>query len=250
MKFSIITVSYDASHTIRSTIESVLSQQIEEVEYIIIDGLSKDGTIEIIRQFQDKITHWISEPDNGIYDAMNKGLSLATGDVIGILNADDFYSRPDVLDRVQQCFTQFPDIDGVYGDLVYVDQDDSNKVIRTWRSGGFSHLNFFYGWMPPHPTVFFKREVYQSVGSFNTNFRTAADYEFLLRACIKFEKRLHYIPEILVHMRAGGMSNASLKNRIKANSEDRLAWKVNGLKGSLIATLLKPLRKIGQLFIH
>lgn len=246
MKFSIITVSYDARHTIRSTIESVLSQQIEEVEYIIVDGLSKDGTIEIIRQFQEKITHWISEPDNGIYDAMNKGLSMATGDVIGILNADDFYSRPDVLDRVQQFFFQNPGIDGLYSDLVYVDQYNPSKIIRLWKAGHFNPKSFHWGWMPPHPTVFLRREVYQSVGNFNLQFRSAADYEFILRACLKFGKKLHYLPGVVVHMRAGGLSNASLKNRLKANAEDRLAWKVNRLNGGLLASVLKPFRKIIQ----
>jgi glycosyltransferase len=249
MRFSIITVCYNASKTIRTTIESILSQQNEEVEYIIIDGESKDGTIEIIRSFQNQIAYFSSEPDNGIYDAMNKGISKASGDFIGILNSDDFFAHSGVLKTVSQAFFQNPDIDGVYGDLVYVDQQNPNKVKRYWKAGYFNPKNFYWGWMPPHPTVFLRREVYQSVGSFNLKLRSAADYEFLLRACLKFGKKLHYIPEILVSMRMGGKSNASLNNRFQANVEDRLAWKVNSLKGGHLASLLKPFRKISQFFI-
>lgn len=246
MKFTIITVSYNAAKSIRDTLENVLAQQEILLEYILIDGSSNDGTLDILSEYKESITHLISEPDNGIYDAMNKGLALATGDIIGILNSDDFYCRNDVLERVQQYLIKNPTIDGVYSDLNYVDQDNPNKVIRHWKAGPYHPKNFYKGWMPPHPTVFLRREVYESVGNFNLQLKSAADYEFLLRACLKFGKKLHYLPGVVVHMRAGGMSNASLKNRLKANAEDRLAWKINGLKGGTNASILKPFGKITQ----
>jgi glycosyltransferase involved in cell wall biosynthesis len=246
MKFSIITVLFNAENTIRQTLESILVQKNVNLELIIIDGNSSDNSRQIIGEFSSHISHFVSEPDQGIYDAMNKGLSLATGDIIGILNADDFYCRPDVLERVQQIFISKPGIDGVYSDLVYVEQYKPTIFIRHWKAGPFNPKNFYWGWMPPHPTVFLKREVYQSVGNFSLQFRSAADYEFLLRACLKFGKKLHYLPGVVVHMRAGGLSNASLKNRLKANAEDRLAWKINGLNGGFLASILKPIRKIIQ----
>jgi glycosyltransferase len=246
MKISIITVCYNSQQTIADCINSIINQKVVNYEIVVIDGASKDNTIDIVNGYGNMIAKVIIEPDKGIYDAMNKGLSLATGDIIGILNSDDFYSRPDVLERVRSCFIQNSDADGVYSDLVYVDKYDKQKVIRTWKAGHFNPKNFNWGWMPPHPTVFLKREVYQSVGNFNLQFRSAADYEFLLRACLKFGKKLHYLPGVVVHMRAGGLSNASLKNRLKANAEDRLAWKVNRLNGGFLASLLKPLRKIIQ----
>lgn len=248
MKFSIITACYNSEKTIADCLDSILAQTGVSVELIIIDGASMDNTLEIVKGYGNKISQVISERDNGIYDAMNKGLSRATGDVIGILNSDDYYCRPDVLARVQQCLLQQPDADGVYSDIVYVDQQDKERVLRTWIAGSFSPRKFFYGWMPPHPGVFFKKEVYREVGYFNLQLKSAADYEFLLRACLKFGKKLAYVPGIVVHMRVGGMSNASLKNRLRANAEDRLAWRINGLKGGLLASLLKPFRKIIQFF--
>ena len=248
MKFSIITVCFNSRETISDSIDSILVQKETGLELIVIDGGSTDGTVDILKEYGNRISVLISDPDNGIYDAMNKGLSLATGDVVGILNSDDYYCRPDVLARVQQCLLQQPDADGVYSDIVYVDQQDKERVLRTWIAGTYSPGKFYYGWMPPHPGVFFKKEVYREVGYFNLQLKSAADYEFLLRACLKFGKKLAYMPGIVVHMRVGGMSNASLKNRLRANVEDRLAWEINGLKGGLLASLLKPFRKIGQFF--
>ena len=246
MKFSIITACYNSEKTIADCLNSILAQTGVLVELIIIDGASNDKTLDIIKSYGSKISKVISERDNGIYDAMNKGLSLATGDVIGILNSDDYYCRTDVLARVQQGLAQHPDADGVYSDIVYVDQANNEKVVRTWIAGSFNSRKFYYGWMPPHPGVFLKKEVYRQVGYFNLQLKSAADYEFLLRACLKFDKKLVYLPGIVVNMRVGGMSNASLKNRLRANAEDRLAWKLNRLRGGLLASLLKPFRKIVQ----
>ncbi len=249
MKVSIITVCFNSEATIDKTLKSVAIQNYPFIEHIIIDGGSTDSTIKIIAEYSLTTKRVISEPDKGIYDAMNKGLSMATGDIIGILNSDDFYCRNDVIESASRFLTNNPEFDGVYSDLVYVDRMNTNKVIRKWKAGSFNPKNFYWGWMPPHPTIFFKKEVYHSVGHFNLSFRSAADYEFLIRACIKFEKKLHYLPGTTVYMRAGGMSNANLKNRLKANAEDRLAWKVNGLKGGYLASFAKPIRKIFQ-FLH
>jgi glycosyltransferase involved in cell wall biosynthesis len=248
MKISIITVSYNSSATIRDTIESVLSQNYPDFEYILVDGNSSDNTLEIIRSYENKHIRWISEPDKGIYDAMNKGLKMATGDVIGILNSDDFYTNSDVLTKVAQAF-QTEQVDSVYSDLAYVDEHDTNKMIRYWKSGKYKEGSFLTGWMPPHPTFFVKREVYQRYNPFDVRLKSAADYELMLRFIHKFKISVAYIPEILVKMRAGGKSNASLRNRLRANREDRLAWEYNKLSPRLYTLLLKPLRKVVQYIV-
>ncbi|MCO4293126.1 glycosyltransferase [Solitalea sp. MAHUQ-68] len=245
MKVSIITVVYNNKETIDDTIKSILNQSYKNIEYIIIDGNSNDGTCEIIKSYGDKITKFISEPDKGIYDAMNKGLSLAIGDVIGILNADDFYVNNNVISKIVAAFDQ-THCDAVYSDLIYVDQFNISKQIRKWKTGKYKPGSFLNGWMPPHPTFFVRREVYEEHGLFNTLLRSAADYEIMLRFIHKHKIKLGYIPEVLVKMRAGGVSNVSLKNRLRANKEDRMAWQINGLKPYFFTTWLKPLRKISQ----
>lgn len=244
MKISIITATYNSAATVRDTLTSIASQQYNHIEHIIVDGLSKDGTLAVVQEFPH-VAKVISEKDSGIYDAMNKGIQLATGDVIGILNSDDFYNSQQVLNKVAAAFED-PGVDATYGDLQYVKQENIEVVIRTWRAGLFKKRNFYYGWMPPHPTFFVRRQVYEKAGLFNTNLRSAADYELMLRMLVKHNINARYIPEVLVKMRAGGMSNASLKNRIKANKEDLLAWKLNDLKPHFFTTWLKPARKIFQ----
>ncbi len=244
MKISIITVAYNSGKTIEDTIKSVINQNYQGIEYIIIDGGSTDNTLEIVEQYKSSIALVVSEKDKGIYDAMNKGVAVATGDIIGILNSDDFYVDTDVIGKVVHTFT--PEIDGVYGDLVYVDPIDTNKVTRTWLSGEYNQGAFFKGWMPPHPTFFVRREVYQKYGAYSLALKSAADYEFMLRVVHKNRIRLVYLNEIIVRMRAGGASNASLKNRLKANQEDRLAWKMNELKPKMFTLIRKPLSKIFQ----
>lgn len=247
MKLSIITTVLNSVTTIQNCIESVCDQN-HDVEHIIIDGGSTDGTLEIIKNYKPCLAKVISEPDEGIYDAMNKGIASAGSDVIGILNSDDFYAHPEVLSMVADIFNS-TGIDSCFGDLVYVDSIDTSKVIRKWKSGPFNERSFYWGWMPPHPTFFVRRSVYQKYGVFNLELGSAADYELMLRFLVKNKISTSYIPEVLVKMRAGGMSNASLKNRLQANSMDRKAWKVNGLKGYPWTTYLKPLRKIGQFFV-
>ena len=245
MKISIVTVAFNAESTIRDTIESVLLQDYPEVEYIVIDGASGDGTARIVQSYRDRIQRFVSEPDAGIYDAMNKGVALATGDVVGLLNADDWYSAPEVLSEVATRFQQ-PETDAVYGDLKYVSHEDPTKATRYWKAGKYQPGLFLWGWMPPHPTFFIRREFYQKYGGFRLDMGTAADYELMLRMVHKHEAKLAYVQKVLVTMRAGGVSNHSLKNRLLANKNDRRAWIVNGLRPNVITTTLKPFRKILQ----
>jgi glycosyltransferase involved in cell wall biosynthesis len=245
VKISIITVVYNGEATLRDCIESVLGQTYPHVEYIVVDGASTDGTLAVARSFGPKIATLISEPDRGIYDAMNKGIAAATGEVVGILNADDEYAHPNVLAHVAEAL-QTQSADAAYGDLLYVDPRDSSRVIRTWRAGAYRPGAFLYGWMPPHPTFFVRRTVYEQFGGFNLSLRSAADYEFMLRLVHRHGIRLAYLPEVLVHMRAGGVSNASFRNRWRANREDRRAWRLNGLRPYFFTLWWKPLRKLVQ----
>lgn len=247
MKISIITVSYNSAATIADTMQSVSGQDYPDVEYIIIDGNSTDGTLDIIMRFPT-VAKVVSEKDNGMYDAMNKGIRLATGEVIGILNSDDIYTHSSVLSDVVARFNK-KNTDTVYGDLQYVSRLNVNKIIRTWRSGSFSRRKFYYGWMPPHPAFFVRKKVYDQVGLFNNSLSSAADYELILRILCKNQFDAAYLPEILVKMRTGGKSNASLFNRIAANKEDRLAWKLNGLHPYFFTLYCKPLRKVFQFLL-
>ena len=245
MKISIITICYNSAETIEDTLRSVTSQDYADVEYVIVDGASKDNTLEIVNRYRDKITTVISEKDKGLYDALNKGIAVCTGDVIGILHSDDIYASSSVLSRVMKEFTD-PAVDGAYGDLHYVDRENTDKIIRNWKSGPYREGLFLKGWMPPHPTFFVRRELYQKFGVFTTELRSSADYELMLRFIHKNKIQLSYIPEVLVKMRVGGKSNVSWKNRIRANREDRQAWKMNGLKPGLFTLIRKPLSKIFQ----
>jgi glycosyltransferase involved in cell wall biosynthesis len=244
MRISIITVTFNSASTIRDTIESVHSQVNVEKEHIIIDGCSTDETLGIVRGYPH-ITKCISEPDQGIYHAMNKGIALASGDVIGILNSDDVYPGNHILEKVAKTFKS-SQTDALYGDLVYVDSEDTDRVVRAWKSGKYEHGDFKWGWMPPHPTFFVKRELYEKYGGFNVDMGTAADYELMLRLIHHYGANLTYIPEILVKMRSGGASNESILARLRANRNDKKAWGVNGLKPYWFTLYLKPLRKITQ----
>lgn len=245
MKLSLITVAFNSEETIEETILSVLSQKKVDLEFIIIDGGSTDSTCDIINKYSDKVDVFLSEKDNGIYDAMNKGVQLASGDIIGILNSDDVFASEDVLFKVSNAFSA-KGIDALYGDLVYVDRYDLSMVKRKWISGNYTKGDFKKGWMPPHPTFYVKRSVYEKYGLFNLEFTSAADYEIMLRFIHKHQIKLFYLPMIMVKMRQGGQSNASLSNRLKANREDKKAWLVNGLKPGPLTLVLKPLSKLGQ----
>ncbi|WP_243751599.1 glycosyltransferase family 2 protein [Niastella caeni] len=244
MKISIITATYNSAATVRDTLACIASQEYPNIEHLVVDGLSKDNTLDIVKEFPH-VAYVISEKDKGIYDAMNKGVKLATGDIIGILNSDDFYTGPTTLSKVAEAFED-PAVEAVYGDLQYVNATNVHLVTRTWKSGTFRKRSLYYGWMPPHPTFFVRRHIYEKCGLFNTTLRSAADYELMLRVLVKFDARVQYIPEVLVKMRTGGMSNASLKNRFRANKEDAMAWKLNNLKPYFFTMWLKPLRKVLQ----
>ena len=245
MKISIVTVVFNGASTLRSCIDSVLSQDYGLIEYIIVDGNSTDGTVEVVKSYGTKIHKFISEPDKGIYDAMNKGIELATGDVIGILNADDFYSSDTVISGIVKAMAT-NDAEGAYGDLEYVDAVDNGIIKRNWKSGEYKAGAFLNGWMPPHPTFFLKKSLYQRHGNFRLDMGSAADYELMLRMIHKIGIKLVYVPRVLVKMRAGGVSNSSIANRISANQNDRKAWKINGLTPHFYTLWLKPLRKILQ----
>lgn len=245
MKMSIITVCYNSASTIRDTIESVIRQSYSNIEYIIIDGKSKDHTMSIIKEYEANIQKIVSEPDNGMYDAINKGIAMSSGDIIGILNADDFYIDDKVIKDVVNQFQEL-DYEGLYADLVYVDSENTSSVKRYWKSGKYKPGRFTKGWMPPHPTFFLKRSVYQKYGAYNTTFVSAADYELMLRMIHKYKINLGYLDRIIVKMRIGGMSNSSLRNRLRANREDKRAWEINELKYKPYTFFFKPLRKLGQ----
>ncbi|MCB0410170.1 MAG: glycosyltransferase [Flavobacteriales bacterium] len=244
-KVSIITVCYNSSKTIEDTIQSVIKQTYYNIEYIIVDGLSTDNTLEIVNQYKDKITKIVSEKDNGLYDAINKGIGLASGDIIANLNSDDFYIDSNVIADVVTKMEE-DNSDTLYADLYYVDAVDTNKVTRNWVSGPYKKGMFFKGWMPPHPTFFVRKKVYDQYGKFNLELKSAADYEIMLRFIHKHECSISYLPRVIVRMRVGGVSNVSIVNRLKANREDKKAWELNGLKPKPYTLIFKPLSKILQ----
>jgi glycosyltransferase involved in cell wall biosynthesis len=245
LKISIITTTYNSASTIEQTIQSVLKQSYTHIEYIIVDGVSTDGTLDILNKYKSQISKIVSEKDKGIYDALNKGIDLATGDIIGLLHSDDFYISSGVIENVANSFNQNK-CDALYADLYYVDKDDTDKIKRKWHSGNYSEGAFLNGWMPPHPTFFVKKEIYKKYGAFDLQFTSAADYELMLRLIHKYKIKLAYLDEFIVKMRVGGKSNVTVKNRVTANLEDRKAWEVNGLKPRFYTLTLKPLRKIFQ----
>lgn len=248
MKISIITVCLNSINTIEATICSVLSQTHRNTEHIIVDGGSTDGTRELLELYQDKIDTVISGPDNGLYDAMNKGIVAASGEVIGILNSDDCYASDNVLEKVCQVFSD-QQVDTCYGDLIYTHPDNKGKTIRYWKAGPFKYSSLFYGWMPPHPSFFVRKRCYSAYGFYRTDLNTSADYELMLRFLLKHRLSAVYIADTLVNMRAGGKSNASLTKRLRAHLMDWRAWRVNGLRPYPWTIPLKPLRKIHQWFL-
>jgi glycosyltransferase involved in cell wall biosynthesis len=246
MKVSIITVSYNSISSIKATIESILSQDYPNIEYIIIDGGSRDGTIDIIESYGNQISKFTSEPDRGMYDAMNKGLHLATGDIIGILNSDDFYADKSVISNVVNTFIESGS-DSIFGDLVYVNSNNLTKVTRYYSSAHFHPKLFAYGWMPAHPTFFVKRWAYEQYGVFQTNYKIAADYELLTRFLAKHKLSYTYLPQVMVRMRTGGASTTNLMSNWVLNSEIIRACTENGIKTNWFKVLSKYFKKVFQL---
>lgn len=246
-KISIITAVRNCQQTVGMAIESVLGQDYNAIEYIVIDGMSTDGTDKVIAKYEHSISQHVREPDAGIYDALNKGLSYATGDVIGFLHADDLLAHPGVVSRIAKQFQQ-TQVDAVFGDLLYVDSKDPKQTIRYWKDQTYNANRFYFGWMPAHPTCYIRRDCYQRFGKYRDDMAISADYELLIRMMVKHKISASYIDDILVRMRVGGKSNQSWKNRRQANQEDLLAWRLNDLSAPWFLRLSKPLRKVGQFF--
>ena len=245
LKISIVTVTFNAESTIERCIQSVISQSFKNLEYIIIDGNSNDKTVEIINTYKKHLQFFVSEPDKGIYDAMNKGIKAATGDVVGILNADDFFTSENILNAVSEAFIR-QNFDIVYGDLDYINSRE--KVIRRWRSGKYFPGMFNWGWMPPHPAFYCKRALFDKLGYYSLEYGTAADYELMVRFMHKNELSAFYLNEVMVKMTVGGASNKDLTNRVKGWKFDLKAMRKNGILFPFITMFFKPVRKIVQYF--
>ena len=243
MKISIITITYNSAKTLPRALASVLGQTYSDIEHIIVDGASTDGTLELIQSYAKNHTNvkWVSEKDNGIYDALNKGIRMATGDVIGFLHSDDILYSPDSIEQIAAAF-ESTHADVVYGDLQYCNGD---KVVRRWKSNAFYPRALKFGWMPPHPTVYVRREVYEQIGPYDDWFRISADYDMMLRIFTAGYKT-HYIPEVLVSMETGGASNKNTKARLSKTQEDYLVLKKNHVGAGLLTVACKQLRKIRQ----
>ena len=243
---SIITAVYNCAQTIGTTIDSVLAQTDKSIEYIIIDGMSDDGTQAVIEGYGDRISKVIREPDQGIYDALNKGVQAASGDIVGFVHADDALADNSIVAKIKSKFADEAELDAVYGDLLYVDSQDTDKVIRYWRAGKYDRNKFLFGWMPPHPTCYLRKEIYQELGAYKTDFGSAADYECMVRLMYKHQINVGYLPEIVSKMRVGGTSNVSMENRLKANRGDRQAWLENDLRPPFGLRFTKPISKLPQ----
>ncbi|MBN2662917.1 MAG: glycosyltransferase [Bacteroidales bacterium] len=242
MRISIITATYNSAKTITRTLESVKSQTYSNIEHIIIDGKSTDETLDIVRNYKH-VSKIFSEKDEGIYFALNKGLEIATGDIIGFLHADDFFPKNNIIEKIAYTFKkQYTDI--LYGNLQYVSQNNTEKIIRNWESCKFEPNLLKKGWMPPHPTFYAKKHLYKSFGNFNTNFKIAADYDLMLRF-LKQNISTFFMPEIIVKMRLGGVSNRSIKTIIKKSREDYQAIKNNKI-GGFFTLINKNISKISQ----
>ncbi|MBI9060861.1 MAG: glycosyltransferase [Marinilabiliaceae bacterium] len=247
VKISIITATYNCASTLRDTIESISNQTAREhIEYIIIDGSSDDGTVQIIKDNSNQIDHWISEADNGIYDALNKGLQMATGDWIGFLHADDIFASDQTIEKIIETAEE-KEINAIYGNLQYVQQHPPHKVIRQWISQPFQPKLLKRGWMPPHPTVYITRNHYKTIGLFNVNYQISADYDLMLKLFSHPQTKSMHINEVLIKMKIGGASNRSIGNIILKSKEDFLALKRNKV-GGIYSLVIKNLSKVNQFF--
>lgn len=276
MKLSLITACYNNALVIRECLASARGQTGDfGLEHLIQDGGSTDGTLDLLEAYRASTGYGVSiqsGPDAGFYDAINRGIARATGDVAGLLNADDFFARADVLAGVAKAFAEDPELEVVYGDLDFIEAVKSASVIsyslmdngdtrrffeeaqsrfrvtRRWRAGTFSPAKFRRGWVPPHPTVYVRRSVLERTGPYRLDFGSSADYEFLLRVFVVNQFKIKYLPKVMVEMRMGGQSTGSWKSRLLANKNDRRAWELNGRKPAPFFRLLKPMRKLSQWF--
>ena len=246
MKVSIITVAFNSAATIRDTIESVLSQDYPQIEYIVVDGGSTDGTLDIAKEYGSRIDRLVSEPDRGIYDAMNKRIGLATGDVIGFLNSDDMYIDSKAVSQLMAAMNS-QKTDCVFADLIYVAPDNTSKVLRYYNSARFKPSLFQYGWMPAHPTFFAKKSAYENSGLFSLDYKIAADFELLVRMLAVNSASYAYLPKPIVRMRAGGVSTSGLKHSLLLNREIVKACQANGINTNLAKVLLKIPMKLMEL---
>lgn len=246
MKTSIITVCLNSAETIEDTIRSVLSQDYKDIEYIVVDGSSTDGTLDIINRYKKNITKVVSELDHGVYDAMNKGIKLSTGDVIAVLNSDDVYADQTIVGQMVE-FMQSNGLEAAYGDLVYVNQNNSDCVIRFWRARGYKKGAFCHGWVVPHPTFFCRKGIFEKYGYFNEKFHIAADFELMLRFIEKRQIKVGYLPKVIVKMRTAGKANV-LRGIIRGNWEIIKSFRLNDLRLSPWFFIRKPITKISQLF--
>lgn len=233
MKITVITVAYNSASTIPDTLESVARQTYPDIEHLVIDGASRDNTVEIVRAKRNPQIRLISEPDKGIYDAMNKGLSLACGEVVGFLNSDDFYADEDVLTQVAKAFED-PSVDACFADLVYV-TTDNRRVVRYWKSRPFKRGSFAKGWCPAHPTFYVRRSAIEKLGLFDLSYKLAADTEFMMRYLEKGHLKTAYVPRVWVRMRVGGATNVSMKNILSQNREIFHALEKNGVSHSALS---------------
>lgn len=248
MKVSIITVVFNGERYLEECIKSVLDQDYKNIEYLIIDGGSTDSTISIIEEFKNEIHYFVSETDRGMYDALNKGVKAATGEIVGILNADDLLASKDVISSIVNVFEQNKS-DGVYGNLNYIDASPSKKILRKWVSKQFVNTDISFGWMPAHPTLYLKKDLFNRFGNYSLDFGTAADYELMVRFLYVNRINAYFLNKLLVNMRIGGMSNSSLKQRYLAFINDYRAVKANKLPYPLTTVLLKKISKLQQFFI-
>lgn len=248
MKISIITATYNSESFIADCVKSVHDQSYDNIEHIIIDGASKDDTLKIINRMQNRITRIESEPDKGIYDAMNKGIDAATGDVIGILNSDDFYANEEVLETIAKEFMNDSTLEGVYTNLYYVKQDNPAQIVRHWISNPFKEGSFFKGWHPPHPTLYLKRDVYKKYGVFNLDFSLSADFELMLRFFEKYKIKTKHLPITTIKMRLGGATSKNWENTKRQNIECVDSFKVNGFKPPLLYPIYRLFPKLLQFF--
>ncbi|MDB5200748.1 MAG: hypothetical protein JWQ27_157 [Ferruginibacter sp.] len=247
MKVSIITATYNSGKYLEDCIMSVMSQTHHEIEHIIIDGKSEDNTVSIIQKYSAHIAGWVSETDRGMYDAINKGMKMATGDVIGILNSDDILDAPDVIEAIVKSFIN-EKVNAVYGDLEYVAADDTNKIFRIWKGKPYRRYRFQLGWMPAHPTFYIRRSLIEKHGGYESHYFTAADYEFMARYLYKYKVSAFYLPKLIVRMRIGGASNKNIYQRLRANRRDYLAMKKNNIPFAFLVSILKPLSKVHQYY--